>query len=321
MYSSTVHLPAAVHACIISRLDFRSRCAVASVNKLYHALVASAAGHEGSTWSDSDDEEQLVDELDVDMRLVEEYAEEGPDPLYKLACCEACPATRFARSLGILIQSSGLRFLRSMKQLTRLELLDPSPYLGQNQLCDQPAAAVSSLATLEHLRSLRITVASPLVDLSGLPGGLQQLELEWFAAVSQQQLHTMCGQLAAAAGRLPKLSRLTLAAELDPLISKSSSDAGSGLNQLSSLTQLTSVRILRFQQPTPANADSPCHQGYTRVPAVLGQLPQLKRAEVHLCSGHKAQLAPLQHAEEICLHLTLEREETTPFNRCVWGPT
>jgi hypothetical protein len=306
-----------VHACIISRLDFRSRCAVASVNQLYHALVASAAGHERSTDSDSDDEEQLVDELDVDMRLVEEYAEERADALYKMACCEACPATRFARSLGILIQSSGLRFLRSMKMLTRLELLDPTPYLGQNQLCDQPAAAVSSLADLKHLRSLRITVASPLVDLSGLPKGLQQLELEWFAAVSQQQLHTMCGQLAtaAAAGRLPNLSRLTLAAELDPLISKSSSEAGSGLNQLSSLTQLTSVRILRFQQPTPANADSPCHQGYTRVPAVLGQLPQLKRAEVHLCSGHQAQLAPLQHAEEVCLHLTLEREETTPFNR------
>jgi hypothetical protein len=162
------------------------------------------------------------------------------------------------------------------------------------------------------LNFLEVTMSKPVVNFGSLPTTLTDIHLNLFSGVSQGHLQSVCSTLAAASPCLPSLRRLVLSAELDYLIC---SNQGAALRALSALTQLDSLSLVPFEVPTPSNADEPKHQGYMGPLCFFSELRELRNAEVHMRSGQCADLRPLSHIPSVCLHLTLEREETTPFNK------
>lgn len=61
--------------------------------------------------------------------------------------------------------------------------------------------------------------------------------------------------------------------------------------------------------------DSPAHEGYPVVPPVLRLLTGLKQVELHVSSGHNAQLEAAAAVPDVQLVLTLARHEQVPFSR------
>ena len=311
MSSRLNNLPLAALSRTFSMLSFSERCKVCSVCKLWKSILGSAAAHQFLENSGDVRDAGLSSYLEYDVNLQLTGADEL-DPIFRLASFQICPLASHARSMAVMVQESGLSCLREAASLTRISLLDPTPYKGTNALCSQPATSVNNLSRYTALRSLEVTMSKPVVNFGSLPPTLTDLHLNFFSGVSQGHLQSICSALVAAASRLQRLRRLVLSAELDYLIC---SNQGAALQALSALTQLDSLSLVPFQVPTPSNADDPKHQGYVGPLYFFSQLRELNHAEVHMRSGPRADLRPLSHIPEVCLHLTLEREETTPFNK------